>query len=315
MKRCALILLVILTLLLAACGGEEQSQEAETAGVQPPAAAEAAEEIPATAVPPTAEPAAPTDEPPAAATEPMPQPTPEPTATAEPQPAASEDGWGESGTNAQSACDHPYFPLREGYAFTMSSADGEDMRWEVISVEGDMDQATAEMEMTFADFQFTYTWDCSASGGLVSYDFSNPSLSAIDPGAEIIVTAGSGSFLPPVEELTPGATWESGFDSELSITQVEGDEEIEVAGTIRTTQLNEVVNDEPAAYDGRQVPAILVHQDLALSMVMTMMGTTIENEMEMAGEVLFGRGIGILQQTSFSEFGDFTSELIDVYVP
>lgn len=311
-------LLILLAFALVACGGGEETAEtggAAPAGGETEAAQETAveEAAPEQEAPPTAVPEPVVEPEPTA----VPQPTAEPTAEPQPTdaPQASGNGWGESGSTAQSACDHPLFPIRPGYTFVMSGEGEEDMRWEVLSVEGDLDQATAVMQMSSGDLVFDTAWECSAEGGLVSFDFSNPALSAFAPDALMTVTEGSGNFLPAYEELTPGHTWDSSFSSEFSFTQVEEGLELEIEGTIETAQTNEVVNNEPATFDGQEVEAVLVHQNMAMIMAMNLMGSTVNNELEMAGEVQFGYGIGMLQQTSFSEFGDFTSVLKEVYVP
>jgi hypothetical protein len=59
----------------------------------------------------------------------------------------------------------------------------------------------------------------------------------------------------------------------------------------------------------------VVQQDTDIETVMTMLGENVESTMFLGAETVFGRGLGILRQTSFTDFGDFTMEVTDIYVP
>lgn len=311
------ILATALALLLAACGGEETAEfpaePAQEAAEVESAAEETAVEV---AEPePTMEPE-PTEEPEPQATEAPPTAEPQPTAEAEEaQQAASGEGWGESGSTAQSACDHPYFPLRTGTTWTLSGEDGDPLTWEVLNVDGDMSSATAEMKMSSGEVEFLYTWECSGDGGLVSFDFGNQGMSALGPEVTIEVSEGTGMFLPAVEELVPGHTWETSYHSVYQMVQVEGDTELEIGGEMDTMQTSRVLSDAPVTFNGETVPGLLIQQDSEINMVMSMLGSEVNNTMTMGGEMELGWGLGMLRQTSFTDFGDFTMTATEIYVP
>ncbi|MFN2204304.1 MAG: hypothetical protein ACK2UT_00190 [Candidatus Promineifilaceae bacterium] len=320
MKRLYLItFIVLLASLLAACGGSDAAQapaqpEGETAVSE--AAPESTVEEPAEeAVAPTEAPE-PTDEP-TAEPEPTeaPEPTPEPTAEPAEEAASSGEGWGESGSTAQSACDHPYFPLRTGTTWTMVGEEGDPITWEVANVEGDMQSATADMVLQSGDLELHYTWECSADGGLVSFDFGTRGLGALGTELTIESSEGTGMFLPPLEELEPGFSWDSSFHSTYSIVQPEGDAELELSGEMDTAQTSTVINNDPVTFNEQTVPGLLVQQDSEITMVMSMMGSDITNVMDMGSEMQLGWGLGMLSQTSSTDLGDVSMEATEIYVP
>ena len=305
-RKRLLLLIFLLAFMPAACGSGE-----ETAGSPAqPATDTAAEIADVQEAQPTAE-VAPTVE-----TQPtaVPQPTEVPKATEEPSEVLNE-GWGESGSTAQSACDHPYFPLRTGAAWTMAGDGGEPITWEVVSVEGDMQSATAEMEMRSGELIFNYSWDCSQNGGLVSFGFGNQGLSALGPDVEVTVSEGSGMFLATAQELVPGYSWDTSYHSAYSLTQVDGDLETDINGEMTTLQTSIVLSDEPVTFGDETVPGLLIQQDSQVDMIMSILDESVESSMSTGGEIELGRGLGMLRQTTFTEFGDFGLETIEVYVP
>jgi hypothetical protein len=313
-------IVLLLSILLAACAedGERgegpltvESQPAQTGQEEPAAPAEfPATEAPPTEVPPTE--ASPTEVPP---TEEPPVEMEAEAPPADESSSGSEGGWGESGTTAQSACDHPYFPLRTGTTWTMSSGEGEPLTWGVVSVDGDLELATAEMKMSSGGLELFYTWECSSDGGLVSYGFGNQGISALGPEVNIEVSDGSGMFLPAPELLEPGYSWDTQYRTTYSMSQLDGDQEIEISGEMDTMQTSHVLANDPITFQGETVPGLLIQQDTEINMVMSMMGESMENVMATGGEMELGRGLGMLRQTSFTEFGDFTMDVTDIYVP
>ncbi len=68
----------------------------------------------------------------------------------------------------QTACDHPYLPLRPGAIWDFSASNGP-RTWIVDSVTPSAEtptEATAIMRVQSAGQEFTYTWQCSATEGL-----------------------------------------------------------------------------------------------------------------------------------------------------
>jgi hypothetical protein len=308
-------ILLILVIALAACGGSDsdtadQPAPAETAVVDATQDVASAEVVEPTEVP-AAETAVPEE---AAPTQPEESPTDEAPAVSE-APADTGEGWGESGTTAQTACDHPYFPLRTGTTWTMSGGDGEPITWEVVDVSGALEQATAELVMRSAGLEFNYTFDCSAGGGLSSFTFASQGLAALGPEVDVQITDGSGYFLPDPDLLQPGYSWDSAFHTTYSLSQMNGDTEIEISGEMDTKQTSRVISAEPVTFQDTTVPGLVVQQDTDVETVMTMLGEDVESTMFLGAETVFGRGLGILRQTSFTDFGDFTMEVTDIYVP
>lgn len=120
---------------------------------------------------------------------------------------------------SQTACDHPYFPLREG-AHWDYSYDGIPATWDVTSVSGDQTVATATVVIAFEGGSITYNWACGING-IFYYQGGFFDFSEFDADVSVELTSRSGSPLPPPEAFVPGTTWTSAYTMVMSMS-VEG---------------------------------------------------------------------------------------------
>ncbi len=175
---------------------------------------------------------------PAATSTPAPGGSTSPTAVA--TAAGTQGGTGTGGTG-QTACDHPYWPMRTGSTWTFSSDTGS-MTWTVTGVTGDQNDANATMEFKVADVTGTYHWHCTPAG-IVSYDFGNLSTSAGGVAVNFNVTNQSGVFLIPADQLTQGAQWDAAYSLVSSAQGVTVSDDVAqhftVAGTESVTAAGE----------------------------------------------------------------------------
>lgn len=225
-------------------------------------------------------------------TAPPPTPTPAPTATA--TPAAS--------TGGQTACDHPYLPMRPGASWTYQNADGKNLVWTVEDVQGDTQKAEATMTAKIDNLTFTYHWNCTASDGIVSFDYVT--LGGLASGgvsiSDLTLTKGTGVFLPPASQLVQGATWpmEAGFQMTLDLQNQK------VVGDVNVTINMKVTGTGPAVFNGQSVDGLQVHQEDQGTIKLTMGGATLPDQpMTISSDMVFGRGIGIVSQAANVDLG------------
>jgi hypothetical protein len=138
-------------------------------------------------------------------------------------------------STGQTACDHPYFPIRPGASWVYSSDSGT-QTWSVTSVSGDQGSATATIEMAFQGGTVTNTWNCGGDG-VVSFDFGTMGLPISGFSTDITITSNSGTILPPPGQLVPGASWDNAFTEEVhtSAAGVELNMTMEAAETYTAT--------------------------------------------------------------------------------
>lgn len=108
----------------------------------------------------------------------------------------------------QSACDNPWLPLREG-AVWIYDGSVVDTLMTVTSVEGDLQNATAQMQWTVPGAGvLSYEWVCTPQG-MASVDFVAGGLpvtgALVNVTSETVTT--SGQYLLPADQMTMGATW------------------------------------------------------------------------------------------------------------
>ena len=320
-RRLCLLSLLVLSLLLVACGSAPETESVES---EQPAAADSSSEAvadPATATAvPVVEPSATSEPPPTPTLAPTPTEIVEETApetdesSGQSSAAGDGSGWGASGSGSQTACDNPYLPMRPGATWTYQGTE-DTLVWEVMDVQGDMETATAVLAITVGDVSIDYRWECAAGEGMASFDFA--SLGSAPAGVELTIEQVSidGQFLLPAEELVPGASWTTNMESAISFVQEAEGTTLEVTGDMTSEQQNTVVNADPVEFQGQSVAGLRIEQVNQITMLLSLMGTAMEQAMTITNNQFLGYGIGIVSQTSITDFGTESMDLVSYSIP
>jgi hypothetical protein len=181
----------------------------------------------------------------------------------------------------QTSCDHPYYPLRNGATWTLSTADVV-MNLSVTQVTGAQPESVALMTRAY-DFgdQYTQAWHCGDNGIYeVDIMYYSANVGLVLPVALITHT---GLFLPSASLLTPGYTWD-----ELSVIQNQGT-------VITSTYHYQVLSTDPVTVTGQVYSGLQVvvtgtvdaqssvekkHQDINILRVFALgVGIVQENEL------------------------------------
>ena len=114
-----------------------------------------------------------------------------------------------AGASIEGACNHPYYPIRDGavyrYQMTAPGMDAAEMTI-VFSVTGPDSFVTTQ---TFSGITTETTWQCTADGLLrTDLGLGIPEM----PGLEYSVDGVTGVTFPPPDQLTEGATWQNTFN-------------------------------------------------------------------------------------------------------
>lgn len=216
------------------------------------------------------------------------------------QPAAASGGY-----EAQTACDHPYFPLRQGATWTFTS-DGYTYSWTVSAVSGDLNNATATFVMDFDGGSTNFEWTCS-SEGVYSYDVGTLTADSLGTIANFSVTSQSGARFPPAAELESGASWTSEYTYTYE-TSVEG------LSTSFTTQIQE---SNSAGASQPLTTGLGTFDAIPISTTTTSTSTTDFGSFSNTSSTVcwFARGVGMLSCDSNSEGFSSHSELVSYSVP
>ncbi|MGA9192212.1 MAG: hypothetical protein WBZ24_10800 [Anaerolineales bacterium] len=129
---------------------------------------------------------------------------------------AEVDATAQSGGQAtgKTACDHPYFPLRPGASWSYGGP--VPFTWQVDSVSGNQQSASATISIDFSDGSFSTEWQCSPSGILYT-EMSGLAGAGIPGGIDLKLVSTSGVTLPSTSMLTSGASWNSSYTMGLGI--------------------------------------------------------------------------------------------------
>ena len=117
----------------------------------------------------------------------------------------------------ETACDHPYLPMRSGSSWSYATPEGT-MTWSVGGASGSDASAEATMEVAMPEVSMTVHWTCG-SEGIVSYDFGTLSVASLGDVASMEVVDSSGAFLPAADLLVPGYSWPETYSIVTHISQ------------------------------------------------------------------------------------------------
>ena len=236
----------------------------------------------------------------------------------------------QTSSGQQTACDHPYFPLREGATWVyFEAAESDYHHWEVVSVEGNLQNATAVMTSHIGEFSeltesnkqemisIEYNWICSASEGIVSFDLAVLEIPQIG-GQEFEMTMtlieGEGVLLPPSEQLEPGFSWTMIIQTEFSIPAL-----MNAAGTMVATDTYTVLNKELVDLNGQSFEGLQYQRDFSTKMEFSLSGlaTSMQNEaLDFQSVNLLAKGVGFVNiDTDSSDFGNTGIRLVRYNIP
>lgn len=234
-----------------------------------------------------------------------------------------------SNTGQSTACDHPYFPMRVGSTWVFfEEEESYYHHWEVVSVDGDEQNATAVMTAHIGEFselteeakaqmiRIEYNWVCTANEGIVSFDLATLEVPQMeDAGLEMTLTFvdGEGVMLPPANKMNIGDTWDMDLQMDFSMPEMLGAE-----GTMTLNDFYTVVNHDPVDVLGSNFEGIQYEREFEIEMEINLGGATTSMPTEFIDyktTTTLAKGIGFVTLDSQGDFGDTGLQLISYNIP
>jgi hypothetical protein len=207
---------------------------------------------------------------------------------------------------AETACDHPYFPLRTGSSWTYSTPQGS-MAWSVGSAGGSNDSAEATMEIALPEVSMTVHWSCG-SAGIVSYDFGTLSAPGLGNVVKMEVVDSSGAFLPAADLLAPGYSWPNNYSVVMHVSQ----EGFAADWTTAVSETWTATGIESVTVPAGTFEALRVDGNESVSM--TGLGQDVNATVSMT--YWYAKGVGVVRYTSSTSEGSSSGgELTSYMVP
>ncbi|MBM4425365.1 MAG: hypothetical protein FJ030_18635 [Chloroflexi bacterium] len=225
--------------------------------------------------------------------------------TAPPLPATADTA---SSYPSQTACEHPYFPLRQGATWAYS-VDGFQYTWVVNGVSGDLNSATAEVSMVFDSGAVNYIWTCTPEG--VTYFQSGSVVTEGVTIANFVVSDQTGNSIPAADRLTPDAAWASGYTMQYTV-QGEG---FSSDVTMVVSESNTVGEGQRLDTGAGSFDVIPVITNASYTTTMTFGGTTTTTPSSSIYTTYFGYGVGMIRSDSNFNGVASTTELISYSIP
>jgi hypothetical protein len=214
----------------------------------------------------------------------------------------------------QTACDHPYFPLRPGATWTYNSSSGHQFVWTVDSVTGDASEATATVTNKFAEGSVTWHWQCSATNGIASFDFGSVSTTEFGRIVEMQATSSSGAWLLPPETLTVGATWTHTYEMTGKVKIPGGQENLDM--TTSVVQSLQVVSANPVEVGGQTYEGLQISEIMDQTTNVTMPGFQVPpTTLQTTSQIELARGVGLVRSTSNAGGQADTLTLVSFSIP
>jgi hypothetical protein len=229
----------------------------------------------------------------------------------------------------QSACDHPYFPLREGATWVYyDSSDVYYYHWEVDSVSGDMKNANAVMHVYITEFsepteeqkqvatQIEYNWVCSEAEGIVSFDMATLNVSDVGDGSFTMTLEnieGEGVMIPPAELLKPGYSWELILSADFSAEFLMG-----ATGSMVAKDFYTITGNDPVEFNGQTFDGLQYQRQFENEMEIMLNGVAMSLpniDFDFQTNTILAKGVGYIKLDSDSDFGTTGLQLIRYNIP
>jgi hypothetical protein len=207
----------------------------------------------------------------------------------------------------ETACDHPYFPLRAGATWTYSSSIPEmgSFSWTVTDVTGGPDAALATIVMDFGAGSMSFEWQCS-SEGIQYFTLGGISFDTGGLGSFHVTSEGGAGLLPP-EAFEPGATWSNDYTTtfRVGVGDFGVNYESHVSETLTAGEA-ETVTVPAGTFEA--VP-------VQINNTTTSSGDFGTFTTSSSSTVWFAEGVGIVRMVTTAEGASFESQLASFSVP
>lgn len=229
----------------------------------------------------------------------------------------------------QSACDHPYFPMREGATWVYyDSSDVYYYHWEVESVSGNLQNANAVMMVYVTEFsepteeqkqaatQIKYNWVCSEAEGIVSFDLATLNVSDVGDDSFTMTMEnieGEGVMIPPADQLEPGFTWELFLSADFSAESLMG-----ATGSMQAKDFYTVTGNDPVEFNGQTYDGLQYQRQFENEMEIMLNGVAMSLpniDFDFQTYTVMAKGVGYITLDSDSDFGNTGLKLIRYYIP
>lgn len=234
-----------------------------------------------------------------------------------------------SSSGQSTACDHPYFPMRPGSSWVyFEPEESYYHHWDVLSVEGDEQNATAVMTAHIGEFSelteeaksqmifIEYNWVCSANEGIVSFDLATLEIPEIE-GQEFEMTLtfvdGEGVMLPPADKMNVGDSWDMTLQMDFSMPEM-----MDAEGTMTLYDFYTVLNHDPVDVFGSNFEAIQYEREFEIEMEINLGGLSTSMPTQFVDyktTTTLAKGVGFVALDSQGDFGDTGLQLISYNIP
>lgn len=232
-------------------------------------------------------------------------------------------------SGSQTACDHPYFPMRAGASWVYEDLkESKYFIWEVDRVDGDLENATAIMHIYITDTDnpteeqkkaattIEYNWQCSAKEGIVSFDMAKLNLSTSQAeGLQFTLdnVVGEGVLIPPADQIKTGYEWDLKMEGDFTTEDFE-----DGTGNFKSDDHYKIVSMDPVEFDGQKFEGFQREHSHEITMNMMLFGSTVTlpvMDFDVKTKTEMAKGIGFVKLETNSDFGNVGQQLVRYYIP
>jgi hypothetical protein len=84
---------------------------------------------------------------------------------------------------------------------------------------------------------------------------------------------------------------------------------------MKTVQEHTIQSADPVEFEGQSVPGLQIEQANTITLMLSLMGTAVEQTISVDNNYELGYGIGIVDQSSVTDFGTETMNLVSYTIP
>lgn len=209
-----------------------------------------------------------------------------------------------------SACDLPYFPVREGLErkYRTEHKGGGFPTTEYAETYVNVSADSFTQRMTFPELTMETGWKCT-SEGILSLEFASFNFSQRSAGFKFEVVEREGVTYPSKERWRAGESWSSRYVVRAQPTAGPGGAVLgEGRGTVEVS--SRVVGDEKVTVPAGAFDALKVETTISMNLNVQAGGASMPFKTSIKNETWFAEGTGLVKSTASGDMGTATTELL-----